>query len=77
MRRPNLAKLQKAVDDWNQSIKVGDEIEYYPLTDEPTCTRHKTRSEAIVLSGHTAVVWLEGRSGCVALDHCKRVPIGG
>ncbi len=28
-------------------------------------------TEAQVLGGHTAVVWLAGVSGCVALSHCE------
>ncbi|WP_256701045.1 hypothetical protein [Caballeronia sordidicola] len=36
-------------------------------------TVYVTRTPAEVLSGHTAVVWLDGKSGCVAVSHC--VPI--
>ncbi|MGV2904634.1 hypothetical protein [Achromobacter sp. AGC25] len=35
----------------------------------------KTKTEAEVLSGHTAVVWLEGKRGCVAVSHCTPVPV--
>ena len=30
-----------------------------------------TRTGASVLSGHTCVVWLNGKSGCVTVDACK------
>ena len=33
-----------------------------------------TRSEAFVLGGHTAVVFVEGVSGCIALTHVQVVP---
>jgi hypothetical protein len=31
----------------------------------------RTRSEAQVLGGHSAVVWLEGISGCYLLDRVR------
>lgn len=31
-------------------------------------------SPASVLSGHTAVAWIEGCSGCIALSHVEPVP---
>ena len=52
--------------------KLGDLVEYrsYPEASPQT---FKTRTEAQVLSGHTAVVWLEGKSGCVCCDACRPV----
>jgi hypothetical protein len=35
---------------------------------ERLCKTTRTRSAAYVLSGHTAVVFVDGVSGCVALD---------
>ncbi|HHH9709780.1 MULTISPECIES: hypothetical protein [Pseudomonas] len=32
-----------------------------------------TTAQAEVLQGHTAVVWLEGVSGCVSIGHCTPV----
>lgn len=32
-----------------------------------------TRSEAQLLFGHTAVVWVEGISGCYSLSHVEAV----
>ncbi len=60
------------VVDWNNAWNVGQEVEYrsHPGADPQ---RFKTRSFAQVLSGHTAVVWLEGKSGCVTLDACRAV----
>lgn len=63
---------EKEVADWNARVKVGDTVEYrwFPEA-EPEI--FKTRTEAEVLSGHTAVVWLEGKSGCVSCDACRPV----
>ena len=63
---------QKEVDAWNKAVKIGDEVEFreYPEADPQ---RFKTRTEAEVLSGHTAVIWLKGKSGCVCIEACKKV----
>ena len=64
------------VELWNRAVPVGSEVEYREiLTDEPT--RYKVRTQAQLLGGHTAVIWLEGKSGCVGLSHCTPVKKGG
>jgi hypothetical protein len=76
MSRPFMSKVQqlsaaeKEVAAFNKRFKIGDEVIY---TGYPGATPHRltTRTEASVLSGHTAVVWLNGKSGCVAVSHCK------
>lgn len=71
MRRgPTLRTLQRQCDAWNARIKVGDLVEYRSVIGLSPPLLYKTRSEASVLSGHTPVVWLEGKSGCVCIDHC-------
>lgn len=63
---------EMAVVEWNAKIAVGDEVEYRSYPDsEPEV--FKTRTPAEVLSGHTAVVWLEGKAGCVCVDACRKV----
>lgn len=57
--------------EWNRHVKVGDEVEYRELLDLDPPQLFTTRSEAAVLNGHTAVVWLNGILGCVALSHCR------
>lgn len=70
---------EKQAADWNARVKVGDEIDYreYP---EAEPQRYTTRTEAQVLSGHTAVVWLNGKAGCVCIEACTalqpRIQIG-
>lgn len=70
--RQQLAFADRLVSDWNSRVKAGDLVEYrgYP---EAEPQRFKARTVASVLSGHTAVVWLEGKSGCVAVEACKPV----
>lgn len=71
MRKPNIAKLQKQCDDFNAKHAVGTPVTLHTDTKGDIAT--KTRSVAQVLSGHSAVVWLEGVSGCYALE---RVTVG-
>lgn len=60
-------KLQAICDQFNASYPVGTDVllkknghdELFPT---------KTRSTAQVLSGHSAVIWLENVSGCYLLD---------
>lgn len=69
-RRPN---PQKEVDAWNARVKVGDTVQYEEVKGVTEAQTFKTKTEAEVLSGHTAVVWLEGKRGCVAVSHCTPV----
>lgn len=69
-RRPN---PQKEVDAWNARVKVGDTVEYSEVIGLTEPQTFKTQTPAEVLSGHTAVVWLEGKRGCVCISHCKLV----
>jgi hypothetical protein len=62
---------EKKVAAWNAKVSVGDTVEYrdYPEAEPQTFT---TRTPAEVLSGHTAVVWLNGKAGCVCVDACRK-----
>ena len=68
-----IEQLQAECDRFNAMVSIGDDVTV--LLDghkKPTPTR--TRSAAQVLSGHSAVIWLEGVSGCYLLDRVKPVP---
>jgi hypothetical protein len=71
MRRPKKPEqLQAECDLWNMAYPVGTVVEFHPVIGEPKHRIRKTRTPAQVLSGHTAVVWLDGESVCVALEAC-------
>jgi hypothetical protein len=70
-----LAFLEKQCRNWNDSYPIGTTVEYHPVIGEAPFRLRRTVSEASILSGHTAVVWLDGERGCVALDAC--VPVEG
>jgi hypothetical protein len=56
------------VEAWNGQHAPGVAVTVTLDNRQPFETR--TRSRAELLSGHTAVVWLEGKSGCYLLERC-------
>lgn len=63
---------------FNRDYPVGQRVRYWPAVrpeDDSGGFESSTRSDAQVLSGHTAVVWVDGYAGCIALSHVK--PLGG
>lgn len=70
-RQPTAAQLQAKCDKFNQRCTVGQAVTV--RKDNGDIVHTTTRSEAQVQSGHSAVIWLEGISGCYLLD---RVTIG-
>ena len=75
MRRKikTIAQLEAQAAAWNQQHAVGVEVDYFEVIGLSEPVRYKTYSEAQVLSGHSVVVWLEGKRGCVCVEHC--VPV--
>lgn len=65
-KRKSLAQLTQQVNEWNAMYPVGTPVKV--LRDSGEWVYTKTRSEAQVLSGHTAVIWLDGITGCYLLD---------
>lgn len=66
------AKAQRECDEWNAKHPVGTRVRYWKLLrgGAPTGVG-PTKHEATVLGGHTAVAWIEGCVGCVALTHVE------
>jgi hypothetical protein len=65
-RLPSAAQLQAACDKFNAAHQVGAAVTV--LLDSGEVRETITTSEAQVLSGHSAVIWLEGISGCYLLE---------
>lgn len=61
--------MADAVEKWNREVCIGAAVTY--VHDDNRVTLTKTRTAAELLSGHTAVVWLEDVRGCVALERVK------
>lgn len=70
-------QLEQQVFNWNAKYPIGTKVEFFAVINplERSKGIFATRSKAEILGGHTAVVWLEGYSGCVALEAC--VPVEG
>lgn len=66
MRRPNPEKLQAQCAAFNGKYPVGQPV--FLKRDNGSVVETTTRSAAQVLSGHSAVIWLDGISGCYLLD---------
>lgn len=69
---------QTTTDLWNTRYPIGTPVTAYPSTrpeDGANCERlaTRTRSEAQVLEGHTAVVWVDGHGACIQLSHVDPV----
>jgi hypothetical protein len=65
-RPPTAAQLQAACDKFNAAHQVGAAVTV--LLDGGEVRETVTTSEAQVLSGHSAVIWLAGISGYYLLD---------
>ena len=75
MRRPpSPAALQRQCDAFNARYPVGQAVTLRRDNGEGFQT--VTRSPAEVLSGHSAVIWLEGVTGCYLLDRVAPVTGG-
>jgi len=68
-RAPSAKQLQAQCDKFNSTVAVGGAV--VVELDGGERRETITTSEAQVLSGHTAVVWLKGVSGCYDLDRVK------
>src|SRR5579859_2333197 len=62
-------ELQKQCDIWNHDQPIGTRV--LLTKDDGRRYLTKTRSAAEVLSGHSAVIWLEGVRGCYLLSRCE------
>lgn len=76
-------KQRKLVDQWNAQHPAGTAVTV--RKDDGSEIQTKTRSEAAMLGGHTAVIWLDGMSGCYLLERvtllapgpCPLAPVSG
>jgi hypothetical protein len=68
--RKTQAQLKRDCDVFNLAFPIGSPVLYEEVIGENP-VRYTVRSHAGILNGHTAVVWLEGKSGCVCIDHCR------
>lgn len=72
-KAPSLAELQAQCDAFNAAHAVGGRVAVN-LDGKDTPLITTTRSEAQILSGHSAVVWMDGVSGCYDLSRVAPIP---
>lgn len=70
--KKKLSTLQAECDYWNARHEVGESVILKKDNGEELFTT--TRSEAQVLSGHSAVIWVAGLAGCYLLDRVRPAP---
>jgi hypothetical protein len=73
-RAPRAARLQRQCNAFNARWPVGQRVTV--RKDGGDGIETVTRSAAEVLSEHTAVIWLEGISGCYLLDRVTPIANG-
>jgi hypothetical protein len=66
---PNPRKAEAAARDWNTKHRIGTLVEV--RLDGGSLKETKTRSEAWVMGGHSAVVMLEGIAGGYSLRRVR------
>ena len=57
--------------EFNRRVPVGTRVCYWPGIRDGLGILSQTRTPAQVLGGHTPVVWVEGRTDCIALSHVE------
>ncbi|BAL87339.1 hypothetical protein AMIS_21190 [Actinoplanes missouriensis 431] len=57
------------VGHFNDAVPVGTPVRYWTGVRQGEGKVSRTRTPAELLSGHTAVVWVEGEGSCIALSH--------
>lgn len=74
-KQPTMDELNAQVNYWNEHHPIGTAVKFQPVLGIEEYEARNTESMAYILSGHTAVVKLSGRAGCVGLTHCKPVEV--
>ncbi|WP_052424112.1 hypothetical protein [Nonomuraea candida] len=65
------------VERWNATVPVGTPVRYWTGARHGVGKPSRTRTPAVVLSGHTPVVWVEGEGSCIALTHVQPIETEG
>jgi hypothetical protein len=71
IRTPDKSQLEKQCADFNRQCPIGTEV--HLVDDFGKVSHTRTRSIAWVIGDHTAVVNVEGISGCYDLDRITPV----
>lgn len=73
MRQPNVKQLEKQCEEFNSNFPVGSAVLLKKdFVDEPVET--EVTRPAFVMSGHSAVAFFKGISGCYHIS-CVKGPV--
>lgn len=72
LKRPTKTQMQRQVAAWNRKYPEGTRVLYWPGVRAGQGLESTTYSEAEILGGHTAGVYVRG-SGFVALTHVEAI----
>ena len=74
-RRKALATMRHDCAEFNARHPIGSPLlAWFATRDDPPTPVEVIEPGATVLNGHTAVVWVTGGRGCVALTHVSPPP---
>ncbi|MNJ71372.1 hypothetical protein D3C77_679100 [compost metagenome] len=68
-----LAEIKAQCDTWNHQHQIGTLVAFEAVPGSGETQRVKSTSKAMGWADHSAVIWLEGMSGCVSLDRCVAI----
>jgi hypothetical protein len=72
--RPTQEQREQAIANaFNRDNSVGAVVEYWTGLREGPGKRSTTRTSAMLLSHHTAVVWVDGEASCISLSHVEPI----
>jgi hypothetical protein len=71
-KRPTPAQMQRQVDEWNSKHTEKTQVRYWTGTREGEGKLGWTQTQATILGGHTAGVYIGG-AGFVALSHVEAI----
>lgn len=74
-KQPSLREMELECENWNLKYPVGTHVNV--RMDSGEMRETKTRSVAQILSGHTAVIWLDGISGFELLSRVSAIQSPG
>lgn len=64
---------QELVEQFNAKFPVGTRVRYWTGLREGEGKEGPTNHAATLLSGHTAVAWIDGCRSCVSLSHVEPI----
>ncbi|MEV6344155.1 hypothetical protein [Actinoplanes sp. NPDC051851] len=68
---PRTARETARTIEWNERYAIGTPVRYWTGVREGAGKTSRTRTEADLLGGHTAVVWVDNEPSCIALTHVQ------